>query len=132
MIIATLDRFLQRVPMRRVYFAEYTVPPPVLAYVTHFPRLYVPVKGCHAVEIAQKGSIKTIRPIRGKAIFVPGNAWDRPKWSSSVEVLTFLFGTKHVGISLAQHDGRSDTPRKAIKIHIHGAFDGVTHKIVGL
>ena len=97
----------------------------------NFPRLYVPVKGCHAVEIAQKGSIKTIRPIRGKAIFVPGNAWDRPKWSSSVEVLTFLFGTKHVGISLAQHDGRSDTPRKAIKTHIHGAFDGVTHKILG-
>ena len=130
-IIATLERFLRRVGMRRIYFAEHSVPPPVLAYVTHFPRLYVPVSGCHAVEIAQNESITTIRPVRGDAVFVPDNAWDRPGWSSPVEVLTFLFGAKHIGISLAQHDGRSGTPRKAIKTHIHGAFDGLTHKILG-
>jgi AraC-like DNA-binding protein len=130
-VIARLEQFLRRSRVRRVYFAEHSVPPPVLAYTTHFPRLYVPVTGCHAVEVAQEGLIKTIRPFRGDAVFVPDNAWDRPEWSSPIEVLTFLFGAKHIGISLAKRSGRPDTRVEAVKTHIHGAYDRLTHNILG-
>jgi AraC-like DNA-binding protein len=130
-VIATLDHFLRRIRVRRVYFAEQSVPPPVLAYTTHFPRLYVPVTGCHAVEVAQNGLIKTIRPVRGDALFVPDDAWDKPEWSSPLEVLTFLFGAKHIGISLARHNGRPGTPVQAIKTNICGAYDGLTLSILG-
>ena len=109
-ITTKLERFLQRSDVRNVYFAETTVAPPVLAYVTHFPRLYVPISGCHAMEVSQNGIACTIRPRRSDAVFVPGNAWDRPDWLSDVEVLTFLFGARHIGISLVQHRGGKDAP----------------------
>jgi AraC-like DNA-binding protein len=130
-VIATLEHFLRRIHVRRVYFAEHSVPPPVLAYLTHFPRLYLPLTGCHAVEVAQKGLIKTIRPVRGDVVFVPDNAWDKPEWSNPVEVLTFLFGAKQIGISLAKHHGQAENPIEPIKTQVHCAYDGLTHSILG-
>jgi len=125
-IAGKLDQFLLRERLRRVYFAEDSAPPPVLAYVTHFPRLYIPIGGSHVVEVAQKGVPTTIRVARGQALFVPENAWDKPEWNGPIEVLTFLFGARHIGISLAQHQDRSAAPPNAIKTHIHGAYDGIT------
>lgn len=129
-ITAKLEQFLLRDRVRRVYIAEDSAPPPVLAYVTHFPRLYIPIAGSHVIEVAQNGVPTTIRPIRGQAVFVPENAWDKPEWSGPIEVLTFLFGAQHIGISLAQHKGRSEAPVNAIKTHIHSAYDGLTHSIL--
>jgi|SRR5579859_2842838 len=129
-VIAKLEEFLRRNEVRRVHFAEDSAAPPVLAYVTHFPRLYLPLSGSHAMELAQNGVPQTIRPKRGEAVFVPDNAWDKPEWSGSTEVLTFLFGAKHIGISLVQHQGDVATPVKAIKTNIHGAYDGLTHSIL--
>jgi len=129
-ITGKLEQFLVRDRVRRVYFAEDSAPPPVLAYVTHFPRLYIPLAGSHVLEVAQKGAPTTIRTLRGQAVFVPENAWDKPEWSGPIEVLTFLFGAKHIGISLAQHKGRLETPVNAIKTHIHGAYDSLTHSIL--
>jgi AraC-like DNA-binding protein len=129
-IIALLEEFLRRKRIRRVHFAEDSAAPPVLAYVTHFPRLYLPLSGSAAMEIAQSGITRTIRPRLGEAVFVPENAWDKPEWSGSTEVLTFLFGGKHIGISLVQHKGGVETPVSAIKTNIHGAYDGLTHSIL--
>jgi len=129
-ITAKLEQFLLRERVRRVYFAEDSAPPPVLAYVTHFPRLYLPLAGSHVLDVAQNAVSTTIRTVRGQALFVPENAWDKPEWSGPIEVLTFLFGAKHFGISLAQHKGRSEAPVNAIKTHIHGAYDGLTHSIL--
>jgi AraC-like DNA-binding protein len=129
-ITGKLERFLTRDRVRRVYFAEDSAPPPVLAYVTHFPRLYIPLAGSHIVELAQNGAPTTIRAVRGQAVFVPENAWDKPTWSDATEVLTFLFGTKHIGISLAQHKGSSEAPLNAIKTHIHGAYDAIAHSVI--
>ena len=129
-ITGKLEQFLVRDRVRRVYFAEDSAPPPVLAYVTHFPRLYIPVGGSHIVEVAQNGVPATIRVVRGQALFVPENAWDKPMWSDPIEVLTLLFGAKHIGISLAQHKARSEAPVNAIKTHIHGAYDSITHSII--
>jgi AraC-like DNA-binding protein len=130
-VIARLDHFLRRFRVRRVYFAEHSVPPPVLAYTTHFPRLYVPMRGCHAVQVTQNGLVKTIRLVRGDAVFVPDDAWDKPEWSSPIEALTFLFGTNHIGISLAKHNGRPGAPVEAIKTNIGGTYDGLTLYMLG-
>jgi AraC-like DNA-binding protein len=129
-ISAKLERFLRRSHLRHIYVAEASMAPPVLAYVTHFPRLYVLLSGTYAAEVAQNGSVQTIRPRRGDAIFVPENAWDKPDWLRNVEVLTFLFGTKHIGISLVEHKGGPDSPVKAIKTNVHGAYDRLTQSIL--
>ncbi len=130
MIIMQLDRHLRRTSLRRVYFAEDTVAPPALAYVTHFPRLYVPLSGAQNLQIAQNGAACKIQAQPGEAVFVPDSAWDKPEWSSSLQVLTILFGAKQIGISLVKHCGGSDTPVSAVKTHIHGAYDGLTHNLL--
>ena len=95
-IVSELESFLRESRVRHVHFAEGSVVPPALAYVTNFPRLSLPLKGCHRMEVAHLGRSQTIKPVRGHAVFVPDNAWNNPNWSSPVHVLTFLFGARHV------------------------------------
>lgn len=130
MIVAQLERYLRRTRLHRIYFAEDTVAPPSLAYVTHFPRLYVPLAGTQNLQVAQNAVACKIQAHPGDAVFVPENAWDKPEWSSSLQVLTILFGAKQIGISLVKHIGGSETPVSAVKTHIHGAYDGLTHNLL--
>jgi AraC-like DNA-binding protein len=102
----------------------------MLAYVTHFPRLYIALSGDYVVELAQNGATSLVQPSRGDAVFVPENAWDKPNWQKDVRVLTFLFGTRHIGISLVEHKGDFDNPVKAIKTNVHGSCDGLTQSIL--
>jgi AraC-like DNA-binding protein len=129
-IVGQLERYLRRTRPQRIYFAEDTVAPPSLAYVTHFPRLYIPLSGTQNLHIAQNSVACKIEAYPGDAIFVPEKAWDKPEWSSSLRVLTVLFGAKQIGISLVKHSGGSDTPVSAVKTHIHGAYDGLTHNLL--
>jgi AraC-like DNA-binding protein len=129
-IARSLQHFLAQGHVKRVYIAEAGIAPPVLAYVTHFPRLYVPISGCHTVQVAQGAASVVIRPRRGEVVFVPGNAWDKPDWKQKVQVLTFLFGSRHLGVSLVEHDGRTDSPAQAIKTNLHGGYDGLTQGIL--
>jgi len=129
-IVAELESFVRGTRLRQVYFAGGSVAPPLLAYVTHFPRLSLPLAGCHTMELARAGRTETIKPVRGNAVFVPGNAWNKPDWSVPVRVLTFLFGTKQIGISLVRHQGRTEIPADALKTSIHGAYDGLTQSIL--
>jgi AraC-like DNA-binding protein len=129
-ISARLEHFLSCTHVRKIYLAEASVAPPVLAYVTHFPRLYVLLGGSCVLEVAQKGIVQLIRPRRGDIVFVPENAWDKPDWLKNVQVLTFLFGSKHIGISLVEHSGGPDKPVKAIKTNVHGMYDGLTQSIL--
>ena len=56
-----------------------------------------------------------IRPVRGHAVFVPDHAWNKPDWATRVDVLTFLFGVKQIGVSLVHHQGRHISPFGSIK-----------------
>ena len=129
-IVSELEQFLRATRIRRVHFAEGSAAPPMFAYVTNFPRLSIPLKGCHKMEVAHNGRTEVIRPFRQDAVFVPDNAWNNPDWSSGVQVLTFLFGAKQIGISLVRHNGKTEVPASALKTSIHGAYDGVTHAIL--
>ena len=129
-ILHGLEEYLRTTRLRRVYFAEYSIAPPMFAYVTNFPRLSIPLKGCHKMELAHGGRSEMIRPVRGHAVFVPDNAWNNPDWRSPVHVLTFLIGAKHIGISLVRHNGKTSIPTAALKASIHGEYEGLTHSIL--
>lgn len=130
LIVQELEDFLHDTRIRTVHFCDGTAPPPPLAYVTNFPRLSVPLSGCHTMEVARGGSIKVIKPGRGQAVFVPDHAWNKPDWSDRVDVLTFLFGVKQIGISLVKHQGGSEVPPGAVKASVHGGYDVPTHSIL--
>ena len=110
MIVQELEEYLRETRVRHVHFGDGTTAPPPLAYVTNFPRLSLPLAGCHTMEIAQGGRTETIKPVRGHAVFVPDHAWNKPDWTGRVDVLTFLFGVKQIGISLVRHKGGSQVP----------------------
>ncbi len=129
-IVSELEEFLRGTRIRRVHFAEFSIAPPLFAYVTNFPRLSIPLHGCHRMEVAHNGRSETIRPVRGHAVFVPDNAWNHPDWSSAVHVLTFLFGAKQIGVSLVRHNGKTEVPASAVKTSIFGAYDGLTHGVL--
>src|SRR5215467_9805961 len=129
-ITRELERLLQSTKVHTVHFAEVSVAPPMFAYVTNFPRLSIPLKGCHKMEVAHNGRSEVIRPFRRDAVFVPDNAWNNPDWSSPVHVLTFLFGARQIGVSLVRHNGKTQVPVSALKTSIHGAYDGVTHALL--
>lgn len=129
-IIRELEEYLRTTRVRRVHFGDGSTAPPVLAYVTNFPRLSLPLAGCHKMEVAHTGRIETIEPVRSHAVFVPDHAWNKPDWSAPVESLTLLFGVKQIGISLVRHDGRTQTPTMALKASVHGGYDVPTHSIL--
>ncbi|PYX32898.1 MAG: AraC family transcriptional regulator [Acidobacteria bacterium] len=129
-MIHTLEEYLRETRIRRVHFGDGTTAPPPLAYVTNFPRLSVPLAGCHIMEVARSGRTETIKPVRSHAVFVPDHAWNKPDWSSRVDVLTLLFGVKQIGVSLVRHKGGSQVPASAVKASVHGGYDVPTHSIL--
>ena len=130
MIVQELEEYLRRTRIRRVHFGDGTTVPPPLAYVTNFPRLSLPLAGCHTMEVARGGRTEIIKPVRGEAVFIPDHAWNKPDWTSRVDVLTFLFGVKQIGISLVRHNGGSQVTPTAMKASVHGGYDVPTHSIL--
>jgi AraC-like DNA-binding protein len=128
-IVQALEEYLRSTRVRRVHFGDGTTAPPPLAYVTNFPRLSLPLAGCHTMQIAQSGRTETIRPVRGHAVFIPDHAWNRPDWDGHVDVLTFLFGVKQIGVSLVRHKRGRETPT-AIKASVQGGYDVPTNSIL--
>ncbi len=128
-IAGELDSFLRATRVRRVFVADVSAPPAAMAYVTHFPRLSITLEGKHTMELAQNGPILKVSAARGQAVFVPGNAWNRPDWSEPVKVLTFLFGPRQIGISLVRKSAAKGLP-DAVKIGIRGVRDGVTQNLL--
>ncbi len=129
-IVQELEQYLRETRIRHVHFGDGTTVPPALAYVTNFPRLSLPLAGCHTMQIAQRGRTETIKPVRGHAVFVPDHAWNKPDWSGHVDVITFLFGVRQIGISLVRHKGGSQVPPRAVKASVHGGYDVPTHSLL--
>lgn len=122
-IVHELETFLRATRVRRIYVADAGLAPPVLAYVTPFARLSIPLAGTHAMDIARANRTRLIHPGRGDVVWVPANAWNRPRWDVPVTVLTLLFGAKQIGVSLVQHTGDTDAPAETLKTSVHGAQD---------
>jgi len=129
-VVRELENYLRESRVRHVHFSDGSTAPPALAYVTNFPRLSIPLAGCHTMDVAENGRTRTISPTRGHAVFVPDHAWNKPDWSGHVEVLTFLFGAKQIGLSLVRHKGGPQTPSTVMKASVQGGYDVPTHSIL--
>jgi AraC-like DNA-binding protein len=82
------------------------------------------------MDIARANRSRLIHPGRGDVVWVPANAWNRPRWDLPVTVLTLLFGAKQIGISLVQHTGDADVPADTLKASVHGAQDDPTQHVL--
>lgn len=129
-IAGELERLLATTRIRRMYVADGSVPPPLLAYVTAFPRLSIPIAGVQPIELAHQGRTCVIAATRGHAVFVPAHAWDRPEWCGRATMLTCLFGHRQIGFSLVAQTGATETPPIVVKTSVHGAHDGVSRNIL--
>jgi AraC-like DNA-binding protein len=130
LIVHELQEYLRKTHIRQVHFCDGSTVPPPLAYVTNFPRLSVPLAGRHTMQFAHCGRTETIKAVRGHAVFVPDHAWNKPDWAEPVEVMTFLFGVKQIGISLVRHEGGSEDAPMAMKASVHGGYDVPTHSVL--
>jgi AraC-like DNA-binding protein len=130
LIVHELEEYLRETRIRHVHFGDGSTVPPPLAYVTNFPRLSLPLAGSHTMYLAQRGSTEMIKPVRGHAVFIPDHAWNKPDWSGRVDVLTFLFGVKQIGISLVRHKGGTEVPPTAVKASVQGGYDVPAHGIL--
>jgi AraC-like DNA-binding protein len=122
-IAAALENFLTRGGVSAVHIAGGATPPPQMAYLVNFPRLSVILAGDDQMEIEKDKQSVIFNIKRGEAVFVPGNAWNRPAWVRKVKVLNLLFGKRQTGVSLVSLDHR-DQPATAIKAHFHRPMDG--------
>lgn len=93
------EKQLNKVPVRRVFVCGRKLRPPLFSHVVNFPRLEIPLRGCYENEIASKGELVTVRLRAGDALFAAPNCWNLPTWRLNVELISMLFGKKHLGVS---------------------------------
>ncbi len=130
-LVSALRTFLRRGRVRRVYFAEGSVTPPTqLAYLVHFPRLTITLKGRDAMWIEREGKAGLIKAGYGEAVVVPANCWNRPTWTSRAVTLNLLFGRKQVGLSLVSYDGRQSAPTAICKATLPAAWDDAPRHLI--
>lgn len=114
-IVDALTHFLEHGKVTKVYFAEGHTAPPSMAFAVRFPRLSLTLEGADEMEIEQGEIHQTIRLGRGEAVYVPGQCWNKPTWRECGLALHLLFGEKHLGISLIDHNGKQVEPSRVVK-----------------
>ena len=114
-ITGALAGFLRQDKLKTVHFAAGRNPPPLTAFAVHFPRLSVTLEGTDEMEVEHAGTPRRLSLKRGDAVFVPANCWNKPTWARRATVLHLLFGQKHLGVSLVEHDGLSEKPARVYK-----------------
>ena len=129
-VLDELQRALCVTSLRRVYFADRSSAPPPAADVSHFPRIAIPLQGCHSMKLARHSRIENIRATPGEVVFVPGNAWNKPDWSTAARVVNIVFARDHMNITVIDHDGKSSTPTAALQTNIEKSSDGTTRLLL--
>ena len=114
-----------------VTVARDTAGPPLMAYLTHFPRLSVVLAGAHTMTLARGGDVAAVGVPAGHAVYVPARCWNLPDWAEPVRDLTFLFGPRHVGVSLTDHPGGGpDVAPRTVKTSVPRRPRGVLHHLL--
>jgi len=106
------ERLLLRHRVQKVFVCGRQLHPPLYSHVVNFPRLEIPLRGCYENQIEAEGGSVTVRLRPGSALFAAPNCWNLPTWKHGVELISLLFGKKHLGISLVTGRG-PDVPQLA-------------------
>lgn len=109
-----------------VFIAGDSIPPPLLAFAVHFPRLTLLLEGAYQTRLEQNRQVKTLDLKPREAVFIPPNCWDKPDMKQPSTTIHFLFGKRHTGISLVT----SDTRIQADKIALPHTLTGPEQKII--
>jgi AraC-like DNA-binding protein len=109
-----LARWLQRHSIAKVFVCGRQLHPPIYSHVVGFPRLEIPIKGCYENTIEQNGQRVKIDLRPGAILFVAPNCWNLPTWRLNVELISILFGKKHLGVTVVSGRGPED-PKLAVQ-----------------
>jgi AraC-like DNA-binding protein len=99
------EQQLAKLRLSRVVVCDRKRQPPVFSHVVNFPRLEIPLRGRYENKIESRGETITVQLRAGEALFAPPNCWNLPTWRLPVELVSLLFGKKHLGISLVAGRG---------------------------
>ncbi len=88
--------------------------PPLYSHVVNFPRLEIPLRGCYENKIECGGQILSVKLKPGSALFAAPNCWNLPTWKPDLELASFLFGAKQIGISVVRSQ-RQRGPQLTVK-----------------
>jgi AraC-like DNA-binding protein len=125
------QRQLLRCPVRKVLVCGKKFHPPLFSYVVNFPRLEIPLLGCYENQIESGGSIQTV-PLRpGDALFAAPNCWNMPTWRRKVELMSLLFGKRHLGVSIVTSAGPDVPQLTAQKFSVPWPLTGPLPHILG-
>lgn len=88
-----------------VYIAQEASSPTPDAFQVPFPRVDLVLSGCYSNRICGADGQETLVDILpGECLFVPPNNWNIPLWNDNVRVMSFLFGSLHLGYSQISWD----------------------------
>lgn len=117
-------RQLRRHPVSKVFACGRGLHPPQYGHVVNFSRLELPLKGIYENQIAAGGEMISVRLVPGDALFAAPNCWNLPTWHPGLELLSFLFGRNHLGVSVISARGRQFPQVESKKISIPRSATG--------
>lgn len=117
-------RQLQRHALRRIFICGQQLHPPLYSHVVNFPRLEFPLRGCYENQIEADGGIATVSLRPGDALFAAPNCWNLPVWRPGLELMSLLFGSKQIGISIVTSQSRRGPQLNARKFSVPRPLTG--------
>lgn len=88
---------------QHIVFGLDAAAPPLGALQVQFARFEFVIAGTYTNVLCDHNARIVEHEIGpGDALVVPGNCWNQPLWDKDVEVLSLLFGSTHLGVSLVR------------------------------
>ncbi|WP_028862640.1 helix-turn-helix domain-containing protein [Psychromonas aquimarina] len=96
--------------VKRVYAAGKSSGMPELAWKIDNPRFDIVISGSIVTRYyaPEKGHIQQ-RLKAGDVLYIPESAWSEPAWKEEVTVLSFIFSSHKIGVSLQKWNGQQFT-----------------------
>jgi AraC-like DNA-binding protein len=114
----------------KVYVCGRQVAPPALSHVVNFPRLELVLSGCYENLMEVNNRVLTVRLTRGHALFAAPNCWNLPNWRHRLRLLSLLFGSNRIGLSLVTGAGTANPRLAARKFSVARPMTGPLPRVL--
>ncbi|MGF1708405.1 helix-turn-helix transcriptional regulator [Enterovibrio baiacu] len=114
-ITESLQRF--NGPLVRVCCGENT--PPEGSYQVNFNRLEIIVEGQYDLVVDSPQGFENLSLTENQMIYIPSNAWSKPTWEKSSQMISILFSKNQVGFSYVHYkegEGFVDVIKQALPL----------------
>ncbi len=123
-------RPLSRQPLKQVFVCGRQLHPPLYSHVVNFTRLELPLQGCYENQIETGGEVRTLQLRPGDALFAAPNCWNLPAWRPGLQLMSVLFGSKQVGVSIVTIRSRQGHRMNSQKFSVPRPLDGPVPSIL--